>query len=100
MKDKIIVHIDPDIADLVPGFLENRRKDIARLRSLVSQGDFAAIKVIGHSMKGAGGGYGFDPITEYGAAIERAAQAADGGAVLAQTALLESYLEAVEPTAD
>ena len=100
MKEKIIVHIDPDIADLVPGFLDNRRKDVEKLRALVRQGDFAAIKLIGHSMKGAGGGYGFDPITDYGAAIERAAQSGDAAEILAQTDLLAAYLEAVEPVAD
>jgi hypothetical protein len=100
LKEKIIVPIDPDIADLVPGFLANRRKDVERLRALVQQGDYAAIKLIGHSMKGAGGGYGFDPITDYGAAIERAAQTGDGATVLAQTDLLDEYLQAVEPVAE
>lgn len=100
MKEKIIVPIDPDIADLVPGFLANRRNDVEKLRALVAQGDFATIKLIGHSMKGAGGGYGFDPITDYGGAIERAAQSGDGATVLAQTDLLDAYLQAVEPVAE
>jgi hypothetical protein len=28
MCDKIVIHADPDLADLIPGFLENRRKDV------------------------------------------------------------------------
>jgi len=27
-KEKIIVHIDPDLKELVPGFLQHRRNDI------------------------------------------------------------------------
>jgi len=27
-KKRIVIRIDPDLADLIPGFLENRRKDI------------------------------------------------------------------------
>ena len=47
-------------------------------------------------MKGAGGGYGFDEITNLGAAIERAALAGDAGAVEAATAALEDYLARVD----
>src|SRR5437879_13204997 len=71
---KTIIRGDPDIAELIPGFLENRRKDIAAMLDSVQRGDFETVRVLGHSMKGAGGGYGFDAITEIGAALEQAAQ--------------------------
>jgi len=97
MKEPIVVPIDPGIEDLVPGFLANRARDVESLRSLLVQGDFAAIRIIGHSMKGAGGGYGFDLITELGAGIESAALAADRGAIDALTSELAEYLARVKP---
>ena len=96
MSDRIPVVIDPDLAELIPGFLNNRRRDVEKLRGLLAARDFAEILRIGHSMKGAGGGYGFDPITDIGGAIERAAGAADGAAIEQRVAELEDYLARVD----
>lgn len=97
VDNKIIVHIDPDIAELIPGFLQNRRNDVVTIRKLLEARDFKAIRIIGHSMKGAGGGYGFDPITEYGAAIESSALADEPEGITAAVAQLDAYLGLVEP---
>ena len=48
-------------------------------------------------MKGAGGGYGFTPITELGDAIEIAALAGDGVSILATAELLADYLSRIDP---
>lgn len=96
MTERIHVAIDPDLAELVPGFLQNRRDDIARLRTAVAAAEFDRIRLLGHSMKGSGGGYGFDAITELGARIETAALARDGATVLTAVAELEDYLRRVE----
>jgi len=96
MTDRITVIIDPDLAELVPGFLNNRRRDVDKLRSLLEAGNFADIRMIGHSMKGAGGGYGFDPITDIGGAIERAALASDSQAIERGIAQLADYLARVD----
>jgi hypothetical protein len=44
LKEKTVVRIDPDLADLIPGFLENRRKDIASIMSALEQGDYETIR--------------------------------------------------------
>lgn len=98
--EPIIVKIDPDIEDLIPGFLENRKADINKLRALTEAGDYTDIRIIGHSMKGAGGGYGFDAITEIGDVIERAALASDDATIKEQTSILEDYLSRVELVPD
>jgi Hpt domain len=97
VHDKIVVHIDPDLEDLIPGFLANRRRDVDSLRELVKAQDYPAIRIIGHSMKGAGGGYGFDPITDFGAEIETAALRSNDEVILAATTALADYLACVEP---
>jgi len=100
MNDKIRVSIDPDLEDLIPGFLGNRRQDVERIRTLLAGADFDEVRLIGHSMKGSGGGYGFDPITEYGSEIEQAALLKDGAAVTAALGKLADYLARVEPVFD
>ena len=96
MNNRIAVTIDPDLADLVPGFLANRRRDVAKLTALLAIGNFPDIRMIGHSMKGAGGGYGFDQITEIGDALERAALAADDKTIQAGIEQLADYLARVD----
>jgi hypothetical protein len=98
--DRIEVRIDPDLQDLVPGFLENRRKDVDRLGKLVQVPDFAEIRLIGHSMKGAGGGYGFDEITDIGSAIEEAALEEDTATIRASTDRLADYLSRIDVVLD
>jgi len=93
---KILVKADPDIADLIPGFLENRRQDIAVMLGALKQGDFETIRVLAHSMKGAGGGYGFDAITEIGSALEQAAKKHDDAEVLEQIDALSAFLNRIE----
>ncbi|MGH8595034.1 MAG: Hpt domain-containing protein [Gammaproteobacteria bacterium] len=100
MGDKIVVRLDPDLRDLIPGFLANRQRDIATVRELVGTRDYAAIRIIGHSMKGAGGGYGFDPITDFGGAIETAALDRDGRKILETVTALADYLARIEPAFD
>jgi HPt (histidine-containing phosphotransfer) domain-containing protein len=93
---KIRVEIDPDIADLVPGFLENRRKDVANLREALAGGDFRTVHLRGHSMKGVGGGYGFDRISEIGAELETCARSEDTDGARRWVDALEEYLDRVE----
>jgi len=90
--DKIPVEIDADLRDLIPGYLENRRKDIEEIEGCLSSADFASIQRLAHRMKGSGGGYGFDGITEIGAAMEQAAKMEDEVKVRDQLELLKDYL--------
>jgi HPt (histidine-containing phosphotransfer) domain-containing protein len=91
-----IVEIDPDIADLVPGFLENRQRDIQKATEALAQSDFAALAMLGHTMKGAGAGYGFEEISVIGGAMEAAAKQADSQSVANSIERLKRYLERVE----
>ena len=39
-EDKIVVHVDIDLEDLIPGFLENRQKDVQSLENALKENDF------------------------------------------------------------
>jgi HPt (histidine-containing phosphotransfer) domain-containing protein len=96
--NKILVQIDLDLEDIIPGYLENRRKDIIGLRKSVLENDYQNLRILGHRMKGSGAGYGFDQITEIGYKIEMAARSEDGQTILDATMELERYLDNVEIT--
>lgn len=96
MGDRITVKVDPDLEDLIPGFIENRNADVTRLRELLATEAYADIRLIGHSLKGVGGGYGFDAITEYGGVIEQAALAGDNTTIAQYTDQLAHYLEHID----
>ena len=70
-KKKIIIRIDPDLAELIPIFLENRKKDIKALKMALGGLDFATIQKIGHKIKGSAAGYGFDKISFIGKLLEQ-----------------------------
>ncbi len=95
-EDRIIIQGDPDLEDLIPGFLNNRAEDVNRIRTALAASDLEKIRIIGHSMKGAGGGYGFDAITDIGADIEQAASLGDTTTIEKATAVLEDYLQRVD----
>ena len=95
-SDKIIVHVDEDLEDLIPGFLDHRWKDIDTIRSALKEGDFDTIRSLGHSMKGAGGGYGFDYITDIGRDLESSAREGDVEKINQKVDALARYLESVE----
>lgn len=97
---KIRVRVDPDLSDLIPGFLDNRRKDITTMQAALEQGAFETVQSLGHSMKGSGGGYGFDAITDIGAVLEQAAKDRNPGKVLSGLSDLADYLDRVEVVHD
>jgi len=78
---KVTVYIDPDLADIIPGFLENRRRDVQILQTALRQNDLETIRVVGHRMKGDGGGYGFNRISAIGEALELATVRQDRPAI-------------------
>jgi HPt (histidine-containing phosphotransfer) domain-containing protein len=84
--------VDPDIADLVPTYLANRRAELARARAEVGQGRFEDVERIGHSMKGSGTPYGYPELTELGGLLEDAAGRADVASAIAVLERIEALL--------
>lgn len=95
-SDNIIVHVDSDLEELIPGYLDNRRRDVQSMLEASERDDYETIRVLGHSMKGSGGGYGFDPITEIGSCLEQAAKVRDREGVQKWVGELLSYLDSIE----
>jgi HPt (histidine-containing phosphotransfer) domain-containing protein len=94
--EKIVVQVDADLEDLIPEYLQNRRQDVEAILKALENQDYETIRVLGHTMKGTGGGYGFDAITDLGQTLEEAAKNQNEPAISQATAALRDYLQAVE----
>jgi DNA-binding response OmpR family regulator len=94
--DAIVVRANPKLADLIPGFLQNRRHDVTAMLNALDKRDFAIVESLGHGMKGAGGSWGFQGITDIGAALERSAEGADNEGSRKWVGELSRYLDRVE----
>jgi HPt (histidine-containing phosphotransfer) domain-containing protein len=94
--EKIVINIDADLKPIIPRFFELRHDDIRSIGEALAAGDFEKIAMIGHSMKGSGGGYGFDYITEIGKSIEDAGRRRDSLEIKRWANELSNYIEKVE----
>ena len=92
----IIAYVNPKVADLVPEFLQNRRLDVIALIAALDRGDFETVESLGHGMRGVGGSWGFQGITDIGAALEHAAELADDDSSRKWVGELKRYLDRVE----
>ena len=96
MPDRVIVEVDEDLSDLIPGFLSNKRADIDTIFEAVTRRDYTEIGRIAHRIKGEGGSYGFDAMTETARSLEHAAALRDDSALKTLARQLLSYLDRVE----
>lgn len=95
-SQRVTVSIDPDLEELIPGFLENRRKDAATLVRAIQSRDVEIVRLLGHRMKGDGGGYGFQEISQIGAGLEQAAIKEDWITIAEKTDTLALFLDRVD----
>lgn len=93
--DAITVEVNSEVQSIVPEFLENREKDCLLINSLLEGNFFSEIRSLGHRMKGAGGSFGFDDISEIGEVIEKAAMGGDKKTIGSAVLRLSDYLERV-----
>jgi CheY-like chemotaxis protein len=88
-----LVRVLASLADLVPGFLDGRRRDIDAIATALERSDYDNVRILGHNMKGSGAGYGFNRITEIGTSLEQAAGRRAPSEIRAQSAELVRYLD-------
>jgi PAS domain S-box-containing protein len=93
---KPMIEFDPEIAELVPGFLARKREDVQALTAAIERLDYQALCAIGHRIKGEGAGFGFEEISEIGRALEAAAASSDADAARGLVSALADYLDRVQ----
>jgi len=90
-----VVRADPFMAQHIPGFLENRRRDLDRVRLAVTAGDRPTVSTFAHKLKGSGGTFGFDALSAFGVRLEHAATRDESTAVLTIIDEIAWYLDHV-----
>jgi PAS domain S-box-containing protein len=83
-------------ADRIPAYLQNCRQNGLAMSDALDRVDFVAVRSLGHQMNGSGGMFGFQAITDIGAAIEMAADSDDCDAARKWVGELSIYLDRVE----
>jgi CheY-like chemotaxis protein len=76
-KDTVLAHANYKFADRIPAYLQNCRQNVIAMLDALDRVDFETVKFLGHQMRGSGGAYGFQTITDIGAALQQAAERAD-----------------------
>ncbi len=94
--EPIHIEMPEGLEHLVPGYVSARRQDAQTLTTLVQAQEYGSIATLGHNMKGSGASYGFEQLSEIGAAIESAAREADQAALHHQVAQLGHYLSRLQ----
>ena len=65
---------DQDIADLVDEFVDTLPRRVEAVEHALAHGDMGTLTTLVHQLKGAGGGFGFMPITDAARRVEAAAR--------------------------
>ena len=81
------------LADRTPAYLENCRQNVVAMLAALECGDFQAVIILGHNLRGSGGGFGFQKITDIGAGLEQAADVSDSAGSRRWVGELSSYLD-------
>jgi hypothetical protein len=93
---KIRLQVEPRLKQLVPGFLENRRRDLERMREALRAGDLAAIRDVGQNIRCFSRVYGLAELTSLGEEIRCAAEDCSTLRIVHLQGQLADYLSRVE----
>jgi HPt (histidine-containing phosphotransfer) domain-containing protein len=84
---------NPRIKKIIPEFVEGLGGEVRKMIDLLKHNDLAALQKVVHQLRGASGGYGFDPVTEPATRAEESIKA--GNALERITAEVETLIEVI-----
>ncbi len=90
-----VVRPDPDLADLIPSFMQNRRNELAELQTARERGDYEFIRRMSHTWKGICRPYGFVHLETLSRSLEEAGEREDATDVATIVSEMGSYLDNV-----
>lgn len=95
-----VVRPDPDLEDLIPSFMNNRRNDVIEIRQALGRSDYEHIQRTAHTLKGICRPYGFGQLEMLSKELEVAAQSEDTQKVGQIADEMQGYLENVRVVYD
>ena len=90
-----VVRPDPDLADLIPSFMQNRRNELAELQTAKAKGDYEFIRRMSHTWKGICRPYGFIHLETLSRSLEEAGERENLGDVDGIMSEMGNYLDNV-----
>jgi CheY-like chemotaxis protein len=84
------------LTERIPAYLNNCRQNVIMMQAALDRADFEAVTIIGHNLRGSGGGFGFQAITDLGAGLEQASEDTNVDGPRALLRELSGYLDNVE----
>jgi HPt (histidine-containing phosphotransfer) domain-containing protein len=94
--DPILLRVKPNFADRIPAYLRNCRQNVVVMLDALDRVDFETVTSLGHQMRGSGGAFGFQAITDIGAALQQAAEIADADVSRKWVGELSNYLDGID----
>jgi hypothetical protein len=98
--DPILLRVKSSIADRIPAYLQNCRQNVVLMLDALDRVDFATVASLGHQMRGSGGAFGLQPITDIGAALQEAGESADNDVSRKWVKELSNYLDGAKTVPD
>lgn len=92
----LVVQPDPDLADLIPDFLNNRRRDMTDIDTAIARSDFEFIRRTAHTLKGICRPYGFIYLETLSKRLEVAGQQENLAEIKNIGAEMAEYLDRVQ----
>lgn len=90
-----VVRPDPDLEDLIPSFLGNRRTDLNDIRDAIARNDFEFIRRTAHTLKGICRPYGFEHLETLSKELETAGEREDASSIENVAQQMQEYLDNV-----
>ena len=86
------------LTDQIPAYLENCRQNVILMQAALDRADFETVAILGHNLRGSGGSFGFQDITELGAGLEQTCEDTDLAGTRRLLGALSRYLDNLEHT--
>lgn len=96
VNEVVVCYVESDVLDLARRFLKRQRRSMDALKRAVGLEEFEVIRKTGHDLKGSGGAYGLDALSQLGTELETAAGAQNGDRVELLVARLEQQISSIE----
>jgi response regulator RpfG family c-di-GMP phosphodiesterase len=92
----IVLRVRTSLADRAPAYLQNCRQNVIVMLDALDRVDFETVASLGHQMRGSGGAYGFQPITDICTALQEAGEIADADVSRKWVGELSNYLDRID----
>jgi signal transduction histidine kinase/CheY-like chemotaxis protein/HPt (histidine-containing phosphotransfer) domain-containing protein len=95
-SEENVVLVEKDFAEFIPAFLEDILQDIDKMARAKTREDFDVVRKAGHRIKGAGGGFGLNGISEIAGTLEAAAKSRSYDKIEKTLSELSDYIHSLQ----